>query len=192
MDANECTIARAGADIEVIWHKESHVARKQDSGGQSQRRFERGREMELIQWLKEVSYNISKIVATNDIILAGPAETKQKLLQYLTEPVRNRIVSIVDVGYTNEAGIYEAIERSKDDIKECKSIEDKRIGDEFARLLAKEPDLVDYGPDFDRTNVKQILVSEMDERYAGLPVRVIEHPVVRALGVCVIKKYKSI
>jgi peptide subunit release factor 1 (eRF1) len=191
MDANECTIAKIGAEIEVIWHKESHVIRKQRSGGQSASRFMRGREMELIQWLKEVADKVCETSGGSNIVLAGPGETHQKLTKYLSTPVTQRVVGWVDVGYTSEQGIEEAIDKAQDLLKGVKSAEDKKLGDEFARMLAKTPELTDYGPNFDRTNVKLILVPEEHPDLQAFPIKVIEHPVVRALGICVFKKYAT-
>jgi peptide subunit release factor 1 (eRF1) len=56
MDADNASIAYLhGKRIIPLWAKDSNVPRKQDAGGQSQRRFERGREEALKQWLKKVA-----------------------------------------------------------------------------------------------------------------------------------------
>jgi len=41
--------------VRLILHKESHVPRKHGKGGQSQRRFERGRLESLKHWFKTVA-----------------------------------------------------------------------------------------------------------------------------------------
>lgn len=65
MDANHCTIGILnGKRIEKIWDKKSYVPRKQDAGGQSQKRFERAREEALKQWFKKVSEKVSSYVKT--------------------------------------------------------------------------------------------------------------------------------
>jgi peptide chain release factor subunit 1 len=191
MDANECTIAQAAERIEVLWHHESNVPGKIGAGGQSSQRYEREREMVLIQWLKQISIKTRELSGNHKIILAGPGETKIKLAKYLGTPERTRVIDSVDVGYTSEAGINEAIQKSKEALRNCKSAEDKRLGDEFARMLNQEPDLVDYGPNFDVNNVKMILVPEYDERYETLPTRIVEHPIVRALKICIFKRHKA-
>jgi len=59
MDANHCTIGMLkGKSIITLFNKKSNVPRKQDQGGQSQRRFERAREEALKQWFKKVARKI--------------------------------------------------------------------------------------------------------------------------------------
>ena len=43
-----------GKDVRELYHKGSHVPRKHDAGGQSQRRFERGRGEALKHWFKDI------------------------------------------------------------------------------------------------------------------------------------------
>jgi len=40
--------------VQELYHKDSHVPRKHDAGGQSQRRFERGRGEALKHWFKDI------------------------------------------------------------------------------------------------------------------------------------------
>jgi len=62
MDANQATIGLLdGKSIKILWDKESYVPGKQDSGGQSERRFERAREEKKKQWLKEVAEKMKEI-----------------------------------------------------------------------------------------------------------------------------------
>lgn len=62
MDANECTIGELnGKSIKVVWHKESFVPRKQDSGGQSQVRFMENRRLALLKWEKEIAEILKRI-----------------------------------------------------------------------------------------------------------------------------------
>jgi peptide chain release factor subunit 1 len=63
MDANNATIGiLQGKKVTIIWDKDSHVPRKHDAGGQSQRRFERGRAEALKRWLKDIGKKIEEIV----------------------------------------------------------------------------------------------------------------------------------
>lgn len=186
VDANECTIAKVGNKFELIWHKESYVSRKQDAGGQSQRRYEKNRELELIHWIKDIADKINHL-ERYQLILAGPAQTKEKLVKYLDKSID--ILNIVDVGYTTEQGIWEAIEKSQDAINDCELVEEKKLGDRFAMMLAKNSDLVDYGPNFNKDNVEMILVSQKINSIPGFNVKVIRHPVIEALGICIFKKY---
>jgi peptide subunit release factor 1 (eRF1) len=194
MDANECTIAKVGKDIELLWHKESYVPRKQDAGGQSAHRFQQNRENLLVWWLKDVAEQIRLVSNGYKIIVAGPSNNKQKLLNYLNNNImKNVVLPIMDVGYTDMHGIMEAIERSSENINQCQIVEEKLIAERFAKLLATNSDLVDYGFNFDRSNVELILVSKENESlFPGLPVKVVRHPIVDALKICVFKRYAHV
>lgn len=62
MDADEVNIAvLVGKCIKPLWHKQSNVPRKHDAGGQSQRRFERGRSEALKKWMKEIGKKLSEV-----------------------------------------------------------------------------------------------------------------------------------
>lgn len=192
MDANEATIAKVGQDFEILWHETSIVPGKFKPGGQSAHRYQQNRDLELLQWLKKCADKIRQVYDNHRIILAGPAQSKEKLFKEFPTYVQTKVVSIVDVGYTTENGIWEAIEKSQVDIENCKRLEEKKIGDEFAKLLAKGCGLVDYGigPHLNLENVRLILVSEQyKDMFPGYPVQVVRHPVVEALGVCIFKKY---
>lgn len=61
MDANSCTIGELnGKSIKMLWHKESFVPRKQDSGGQSAHRFQENRRLALLKWEKEIAEVLKK------------------------------------------------------------------------------------------------------------------------------------
>lgn len=54
-DANNLYIGEFnGKEVHELYHKDSHVQRKHDAGGQSQRRFERGRGEALKHWFKDI------------------------------------------------------------------------------------------------------------------------------------------
>jgi peptide chain release factor subunit 1 len=190
MDAKECTIAKVGKEFEIVFHKTSLVPSKQDAGGQSQRRFEQNRENILVWWLKEVADNLRLLSGNYKILLGGCSNTKSKMRKYLSQNVDRRIVSEVDVGYTDEAGIWEVLDKSREDVLHSSIMEEKLMGDEFAKLLATNPEKVDYGANFDRENVRLILLSVKNKgMFPDLPTKVVRHNVIDALGICVFKKY---
>ena len=62
MDANHCTLGLLkGKRISVLEDKDSNVPRKQDAGGQSQRRFEREREHCKVIWMKKIADKVKEI-----------------------------------------------------------------------------------------------------------------------------------
>ena len=190
MDANECTIVKVTDRIDILWHKESFVNRKQDSGGQSEKRFERIREEQLKQWNKEVYLKIKELYNDNQIILAGPGETKTRLRVYFEPPVNKKVISVVDVGYTCLQGIYEALEKAQKDIHDCEYLEHKKLVNKFTNLLYKEPEFVEYGENIDDSCAEFILVNNKykDKYKNGI---LVNDPVVNSFGVCMVRKYKK-
>ena len=190
IDANECTIGVVNEAIELLWTKESFVTRKQDAGGQSQKRYEMNRENELVQWLKTCSEALRSLINGRKLIIGGPGPVKTRFLEYFKY---GRLIAVKDVGYTNYQGLEELFERSLDDIKECKRSEIKKIVDDFARRLAKGDKLIDYGfSKINPDNVEKVIVDKEFESKVpeGIPKVVTEgHHIIKALQVGIIKRY---
>lgn len=190
IDANECTIGLVNEAIEILWTDESLVPRKQGAGGQSQVRFMMNRQNALVQWLKKVSIKLHELTNGRKLVLGGPGPTKQELLEYFNY---NRLIAVKDVGYTNKQGLEELFDKSLDDIKECKRSEIKKIVDDFARRLAKNDKLIDYGfSKLDTDNVDKVIVDKEFENKVpeGIPKVVTEgHHIIKALQVGIIRRY---
>jgi peptide subunit release factor 1 (eRF1) len=190
IDANECTIGSVNHNIEVIWSKESYVSRKQDAGGQSEKRFEMNRENELVQWLKKCADQLRLITEDRPIIIGGPGNVKLRLLDYYTPKHQ---ISIQDVGNTNYAGLEELFNKSLDDIKQCKLKAAKIMVDDFSKRLAKNDPLISYG--LESLNPKNVEMVIVDRKYAslipeGIKTIVVEgQHIISALKVGIIKRY---
>lgn len=190
IDANECTIGVVNEFIDVIWTKESFVSRKSDAGGQSELRYEKNRELELVHWLKNCSDKLRESVQGRKLVIGGPGPVKQRFLDYFKY---NRIIAIKDIGNTDEKGLEELFEKSLDDIKECKRKEIKIIVDEFAKRLAKGDKLIDYGfSKLNLDNVEKVIVDKEFESKVpeGVPKIVTEgHHIIKALQVGIVRRY---
>jgi peptide chain release factor subunit 1 len=82
VDANEAAIGITdGERIKILWHDDSWVPRKHDAGGQSQRRFERGREEKLKHWLRKIVSTIIDLRQNRKMIIGGPGMTKDLLIK---------------------------------------------------------------------------------------------------------------
>lgn len=75
-----------------LYHDTSLVPHKHDAGGQSQRRFERGREEELKHWLKEISESISNLNKYEYIYLGCNSIYRNKIKMYLSIDIIRRII----------------------------------------------------------------------------------------------------
>ena len=112
IDANEATIGETNGEfIDIIWREDSLVMRKHDAGGQSQRRFERGREEALKQWLRKVRDKLLDVYDGREVIVGGPGMTKNKFVAEL--PASITIKDVRNAGYTDENGLWEMMNKSR-------------------------------------------------------------------------------
>jgi len=72
-----------GDGIRVLWSGDSLIMGKHGRGGQSQRRFERGREEAVKQWLRKVRDVLRAHDRGQDIIVGGAGMTKNRFVEEL-------------------------------------------------------------------------------------------------------------
>ncbi len=152
MDGKEATIALIkGNTFEIVSRIRSLAPGKHHAGGQSARRFERLREIADHEYMKKVAEEAKEVfVELGDklkgIILAGPGPKKNEFFNkdYLDPRVKQKIIGIVDTGYTNEYGIREAIENAKDILRDAEIVQQKKAVEQFIAEVVKGG-LAEYG-----------------------------------------------
>ena len=158
-----------GKNINILKHMESLVPGKTRAGGQSSVRFYRVRENLLHDFLKKVG-DTAKSLFEKDIkgiIISGPGPIKEKFYRenYLPTNLKNKVIGLVDVSYTEEQGIRETVEKGKELIKETELIKEQDLLQDFFTKLSKASREVVYG-ESDTTEVLKdgkaeiVLVSE--------------------------------
>ena len=153
LDRQEATFAiLKGRRLEIVEHITSGVPGKHDAGGQSQRRFERIIEQMAHEFYKRIAEYAEKIflkqpINLSGIIVGGPGPTKYDFVKgkYLHYQLQNKIIGVVDIGYTGEAGIYELVKRSRSLLENVQYIREKQLVQKFLQTLVKNSDLVAYG-----------------------------------------------
>ncbi|MGD0256997.1 MAG: peptide chain release factor aRF-1 [Thermoplasmata archaeon] len=155
MDRAEVTIGLLrGKRVEALRNRQSQVPSKHGRGGQSAHRFERMIEHaahDFFVRIGEMSNEIflPKKEQLKGILLGGPGATKEyfykeNLLHY---ELQQKIVQpLFDVGYTDEYGLKELVERASQTLHGLELTEEKRL---VQRLLAEvrkaETGLAAYG-----------------------------------------------
>ena len=128
----------------------SGVPGKHRAGGQSARRFERLREMNLNEYYKRVAKHANEIFLKypeiKGVILAGPGPTKEAFMEkeLLHYTLRDKI-HLVDTSYSGREGVREAIKRSERFLKELRMIEEQRLVRKFMAEVTKEDGSAVYG-----------------------------------------------
>ena len=140
-----------GAKIVVDEVLTSGVGGKTRAGGQSARRYERLREMNLSGYYNRVAEHAKKLFLEQNkikgLIISGPGPTKDSFLKsdYLDYRLREKILSEVDGAYSGAEGVREAIEKSSDVLKDMRVIEEKKLIQRFLSEIHKEKSLAAYG-----------------------------------------------
>jgi len=131
----------------------SGIPGKTKKGGQSQRRYERERDMEVNFFFRRIAEHAAKLFLENNqvtvLIVGGPGKTKNEFVEgnYLHYELKNSLLDMVDTQFTGEKGVREALSKSSETIKEMCVPEEKRAVQRVLAELAKQNGLVTYGLD---------------------------------------------
>jgi peptide chain release factor subunit 1 len=143
MDRAEVTIGLLrGKRVEVLRNKQSLVPSKHGRGGQSAHRFERMIEHaahEFFVKCGEMSNDLflPKKDQLKGILIGGPGATKEYFFKegYLHYELQQKVVEpLFDVGYTDEYGLKELVEKATQTLHGLELTEEKRI---VQRLLGE-------------------------------------------------------
>ncbi len=156
IDRKEATVGfLKGTRIEVVDYEQSLVPSKHHQGGQSSRRFERLIEIAANDFFKkigEIANNafMPLIKDINAVFIGGPGATKEYFFEkdYLRNEIKQKVKDLFDIGYTDESGLRELVEKASESIKDMKISREKDIINRFLREIKKpEGGLGVYGED---------------------------------------------
>ena len=128
----------------------SGVPGKHRAGGQSARRFERLREMNLNEYYKRVAQHANQIFLKypeiKGVIVAGPGPTKEIFVDkgYLHYTLKDKI-HLIDTSYSGEEGVREAIKRSGDLLRDLRMVKEQNLVKRFLSEVSKDNGLAVYG-----------------------------------------------
>lgn len=154
IDKSEATIGLLiGSHLKVIKQLNSTVPGKFKAGGQSAQRFARIREGAAIEFYKRVAdvlvQEFTYMKELKGIIVGGPGTTKQNFVDgnYINEQIKQKILGLKDVTYTNAYGLQELANISEDLLSDTEVGEERKILQNFLNILGKTPNMVGYGFD---------------------------------------------
>jgi peptide chain release factor subunit 1 len=174
IDNRDSTIAVLKGDrYNVITKLASGYHGKHRAGGQSHSRFERiikNQSHEFKVRTGEAATNVFLPVVKDlrGIIIGGPAGTKDDFPDFLHHELRKKVIAIKDITYTDESGIRELIDKSKDVLSEVKLVRQKICMQRFMKELVNDGAFA-YGNDVDNAvsagAAETVLLSEkLDEQ----------------------------
>jgi peptide subunit release factor 1 (eRF1) len=114
----------------------------------SQGRYDRLREDAINEFLTKVGEIASNIFLEEKVVgvlIGGPGPVKERLVRedYLHYQIRNKVLCVKDVGYTDEYGLEELVKRSEDVLQQAEIFKEKKLLSEFfVKLREKENAIV--------------------------------------------------
>lgn len=144
MDRREATLGLLeGKQIKVLRRLTSGVPGKTEKGGQSAARFSRIREgmakefyRRIADVMKELYFDMPKL---KGIIIGGPVPTKEDFVKQgeLVTKLKDMILGLKDIGQTDESGLNDLVEVSKDLLEKQEIIYEKKLLEGFLEKLGK-------------------------------------------------------
>jgi peptide chain release factor subunit 1 len=182
MDRKEATVGMlSGTNISVVTNEQSLVPSKHHQGGQSSRRYERLIEIAAHEFFKKVGEIANEafmpyIREMKAIFIGGPGSTKNYFFEkeFLRNELKSKVNDLFDIGYTDESGLRELVEKASTNIKDMKISREKDLMNRFmleikksdgglgvygesnvlSALRAKTIDLLLVSEDLDKSHVK--------------------------------------
>ena len=152
VDANNATIATLqGKHLNIVMQMYSGVTGKTRAGGQSARRYERLRDMQLNEYYTRVGGHANDVFLPMEnlkgIILGGPGPTKYDFQKgnYLNYQLQNKILDVVDTAYVEEQGVKEVVDKAPEIMKKVRYIEEKELMQKFLYEVGHDSGLITYG-----------------------------------------------
>ncbi len=140
-----------GDKIEVLSETGSGVAGKHRQGGQSAKRFQKLREMELTYYFNRVAGTTKEyfidIYPIKGLIISGPGPTKEDFINgdYLEYRLQEMIIDTIDSSYSGSEGIREAFAKAGDILSGFRMVEEKQIVEKLFQHINSHSGLGAYG-----------------------------------------------
>ena len=152
IDAKDAGWGLLHADkLDVLSETSSGVAGKHRQGGQSARRFERLREMELNDYYNRVAHTTKEyfidIYPIKGLIISGPGPTKENFIkeEYLEYRLQNMILATLDSSYAGSEGVREAFAKAQDVLTDYRMVEEKKLVEKLFHDIHYSNGLATYG-----------------------------------------------
>lgn len=145
------------------------LPKKHSKGGQSAIRFARLRIEARQNYITKISEHATRLFITNDlpnitgIILAGSADFKNKLLnsEMFDPRLKAVIITTLDIAYGGDAGFNQAIELSKDILRNVKYIDEKKVLTEFFTHISRNTNKYIFGKKETLNYLKQGVIEKL-------------------------------
>ena len=172
IDASEAGLGILSGDrLEIPDLLTSGISGKTRKGGQSARRYERGREMELTYYYHRIAEHATRVfidgAKVTGMIVGGPGPTKEEFLKggFLHYELQKKVLAVLDLGYSGREGVRELVEKASDTLKDVRLVEEKKLVQRFLAEVNRQGGLAVYGlprviEALQKANAEVVLVSD--------------------------------
>jgi peptide chain release factor subunit 1 len=172
VDASEAGLGiLSGDSLEIPDVITSGISGKTRKGGQSARRYERGREMELTYYYHRIAEHATRVfiesAKVTGLVVGGPGPTKEEFLkgEFLHYELQKKVLAVLDLGYSGREGVRELVEKASDVLKDVRLLEEKKLVQKFLFEVNKAGGLAVYGlprviETLQKANADVVLVSD--------------------------------
>ncbi|MEM0094979.1 MAG: peptide chain release factor aRF-1 [Candidatus Micrarchaeaceae archaeon] len=178
LDGREATIGMLkGHYIKVMKRLNSTAHAKVRKGGQSARRYERAIEESIEDYYKRIASSINEIFEANQfkirgLIVGGPGPAKDGFIKQGSLNYQIKILGVYDVGYTDEFGLNELVEKAQDLLREQEASKERQMLERFVAEVARNG-LAVYGymrtlDALKRKQVKVLIINDEIELYSEI------------------------
>jgi peptide chain release factor subunit 1 len=154
LDAKEASLGVAqGGNLTVSECLTSGIPGKTGKGGQSQRRYERERDMELTAFFHRIAKHAAKAFLENQkvtvLLVGGPGSTKNDFLKggYLNYELQNKVLQVVDTQSADGVAVRMMFEASSDALSNMCGPEEKKTMERLLTSLNKQDGMAICGLD---------------------------------------------
>lgn len=140
-----------GDRIDFLDRTGSGVAGKHRQGGQSAKRFQKLREMEMTYYFNRVADTTREyfldIYPVKGLIISGPGPTKDDFISgnHLEYRLQNMILATIDASYSGREGVREAFAKAGDVLSDFRLVEEKKLVEGLFREINSGSGLGSYG-----------------------------------------------
>ena len=152
MDRREATLGvLEGKSVRTLKKMTSGVPGKIRAGGQSSQRFARLTENAATEFYRRIAESMKnqffEMKKLKGILIGGPIPTKENFMKegQLVTALKDKVLALKDIGYTDEIGLKMLVEASADILAKESITKEKEILNRFFAFLGKQPEKVSYG-----------------------------------------------
>ncbi len=154
LDSKDATFGLvSGGRTEIVDRLTSGVPGKTGKGGQSQRRYERERDMEVTAFFHRIAeHAASQFLEAHPItvlLLGGPGQTKDDFVKgkFLNYNLDNMLLQVFDTQSADDGSVKDVVCKAEDLLKSMCGPEEKQLVERLQAELRKQNGLATYGLD---------------------------------------------